>query len=70
MFRFKSWMQIESQASVGEVSPAQTANAVDTIISKGKYDYLLSQQINLYMKRKNRKYDFLEIGEKEEFTIL
>ena len=39
-------------------------------VAQPKYDYLLSLQINNYLKKKDRKYEFLDAGEKDEFKIL
>ena len=46
----------------------EDSNRLD--IMQSKHDYLLSLQINYFLENKNTKYDFINVGEREQFRIL
>ena len=70
IFRARMWLQLENNISISEIREVERTNATDTMVSQPKYEFLLANQINRYLARKDRKYDFLDLGETEEFTIL
>jgi hypothetical protein len=69
--RFNSWAFLETRAGIMLKNPrSPVANAESFILEPYKKEYLLSLQIAQYEKRRNKRLDFLSIGEQNVFHLI